>query len=111
MAYDYFARGYHTRPELPVGAFSLSFNNGFRAMLLDIPDERSTRRYFGVASNKVPFWAEDAWSSCRQPTKQEASRVLSEVDLGAGSRLDAVCTIQADDATITRGAVLSVPKL
>ena len=109
-AYVYFAGGYHTRPVLPAGAFSISFKSGLRAILLDIPDERGTRRYFGVAFD-VPFWAEDAWSSCSQPTKQEASRVLSEVDLGEGSRLDAVCTIQADDTTITRGAVFSAPRL
>ena len=109
-AYLYFAGGYHTRPELPTGAFSASFKSGLRAIMIDLPDERTTRRYLGVPFD-VPFWAEDAWSSCSRPTKQETSRILAEVDIGPGSRLEAICKIQADDTTIIRGAVISVPRL
>jgi hypothetical protein len=110
-AYHYFARGYHTRPALPDGAFSLSFKNGLRAIILDVPEERATRRYFGVPFD-VPFWAEEAWSYCRPPTNKQASEITAEIDFfGAGSRLDAVCTVEADNHTMTRGAIFSVPKL
>ncbi|MBT6276667.1 MAG: hypothetical protein HOI95_21335 [Chromatiales bacterium] len=108
--YVYFAGGYHTRPELPKGAFSFSFKSGFRAIALDIPEERETRRYLGVPFD-VPFWAEDAWSMCKRPSTEEAAEVLKQVDMGAGSRLDAICTVEADGTTIRRGAVFSVPRL
>jgi hypothetical protein len=108
-AYLYFAGGYHTRPDIPAGAFSASFKNGLRA-IIDRPDERSTRRYLGVPFD-VPFWAEDAWAFCSPPTKKEASDILEQIDMGPGSRLDAICKITADDTLILRGAVFSVPRL
>ncbi len=108
--YFYFSGGYYSRPELPEGSFSLSFKNGFQGIMVDIPEERLERRYLGVPF-EVPFWAEDAWSYCKRPTKQESAKLIAEVDMGPGSRLEAICTIQADDATIVRGAVFSVPRL
>lgn len=78
--------------------------------MIDLPDERGTRRYLGVPFD-TPFWAEDAWASCSRPTKQDASEILEQMDMGPGSRLDAICKIQADDTTIIRGVVFSVPRL
>lgn len=108
-AYTYFDRGYHTRPELPEGAFSFNFKNGLRAIAVDIPEQRQTRRYLGVPF-EVPSWAEDTWSFCRRPGPGEAEDVLKEIDMGPGSRLDAICTIEADGNTIRRGAIFSVPR-
>ncbi len=61
VAYDSYMAGYHTRPEMPEGAFSLSYKNGLRGILVDVPDERQTRRYLAVPM-KVAFYLEDAWS-------------------------------------------------
>lgn len=108
-AHTYFDQGYHTRPDLPKGAFSFTFNSGFRAIALDIPQERDTRRYLGVPFD-VPPEAEDEWSMCKRPSTQEAAEVLEGVDMPRGSRLDAVCTIEADGSTLRRGAIFSVPK-
>jgi len=110
LAYVYIAGGYFTRPEMPPGAYSMSFKSGIRAIMVDLPDRRLDRRYFGVPFD-VPFWAEDAWSFCTRPTEQEASMILTEADTGPGSRLDAICRIKVDDTTIVCGAVFSVPKL
>ena len=95
---------------MPDGAFSLSFNSGFRAIMLDIPDEGLDRRYFGVPF-EVPFWAESAWSFCVRPDPAQQLEISESVDLGPGSRLEAVCTLEVDGETINRGAVFSVPRL
>lgn len=111
--YIYYANGYHTRPALPEGAFSFSFKSGFRAIALDIPEERATRRYFGVPAD-VPDTAQDAWSWCKRPTAEEKEEVLEEilkeVDLGPGARLDAICTVTDDGRKIRRGVIFSAPR-
>lgn len=108
-AYTYVAGGYLTRPELPPGAFSFSFNSGLKAIALDIPEERQTRKYLGVPFD-VPSHAEDAWAMCKRPSPEEAARVLKETNMGADSRLDAICTVEVDGATLRRGAIFSVPR-
>lgn len=42
-AYDFYRAGLHTRPEMPDGAFSISYKNGLCAILVNVPDERPTR--------------------------------------------------------------------
>ena len=95
---------------MPDGAYSISFTSGLRAIMLDIPDERLDREYWGVAF-EVPFWAESAWSFCIRPDKAQQVAISKSVDLGAGSRLEAVCTLDIDGEIIDRGAVFSTPRL
>lgn len=111
-AYDYYRAGLHTRPEMPPGAFSMSFKSGFRAILVDVPNDRETRRYFGYPAD-VPFYLEDAWSLCSPPTEKE--KLQTEAFMKAqdfpGSRFEVVCRILVDDETVTRGFITSVPRL
>ena len=108
--YIYFSGGYHMRPEMPDGAYSLSFKSGLRAIMLDIPDERLDRKYWGVAF-EVPFWAESAWSFCVRPDEAQRLAIIKSFDLGPGSRLEAICTLDVDGEIIDRGAVFSTPRL
>lgn len=109
-AYAYFSAGYHKLPDIPDGAFPLSFKNGFRAILQDIPDQRNTRKYLGYPLD-APFWAKEAWSYCKRPTKTEQEQILNSFELDPGSRLEAICSIQVDNELIYRGFVVSVPRL
>lgn len=108
-AYTYFAAGYHTRPELPEGAFFISFNSGLRAMVVDIEQERATRQYLGVPF-AVPVDVEDAWSICKRASPEETEAVLAETDMAPGTRLDAVCTVEVDGTRFRRGAIFTVPR-
>lgn len=108
-AHLYIDGGYHTRPELPEGAFSFSFKTGLRAIAVDIPEERRTRKYLGVPFD-VPVWAEGAWSLCKRPSEEEAAEVLKGANMTPETRLDAVCTVEADGVTLRRGAIFSVPR-
>lgn len=111
-AYHYYRGGFHTLPDMPEGAFPLSFTNGLRAVMLDVPDERQTRRYLGLAA-EVPFYLEDVWSFCHPPTEElqaEAASFIEERDM-PGERFEALCTIDVDGEEVTRGIVTSVPDL
>jgi hypothetical protein len=59
VAYDTYRAGYFTRPQMPEGAFSLSYKNGLRAILVDVQDDKVTRRYLGFPAD-VPFYLKDA---------------------------------------------------
>ncbi|MBX3529282.1 MAG: hypothetical protein KF849_01665 [Rhizobiaceae bacterium] len=110
VAYDYYMAGYHTRPAMPEGAFSLSYKNGLRGILVGIPNEKETRRYLGVPL-EVPFYLTDAWSWCHRPTEEEAPRVaqfMAERDW-PGQRFEAVCRITVDGKDVVRGLIISVP--
>jgi hypothetical protein len=106
--YQNYRGGYFSLPELPEGAFALSFENGLRAILVDVTDERETRTYLGAPHKKTPKWFEDAWSTCKPPSPDERVQLAN---VGDGARLDAVCTIEADGKVYPRGVVFSVPKL
>lgn len=97
---------------MPPGAFSFSFKNGLRAVVVDIPDERGNRRYFGYPT-EVPFYLEDAWSICSPPTAEEApaATAFMEAQDFPGDRFEAVCRIQVDDETVVRGIITTVPRL
>ena len=111
-AYDTYMAGYLTRPEMPEGAFSLSYKNGLRGILVNVPDERETRRYFGFPM-EVPFYLEDAWSWCSPPTKQEralAAPFMAKRDW-PGQRFDAVCKVTVEEKAIVRGLIVTVPRV
>lgn len=110
--WDYYRSGFYYLPELPKGAFPLSYTNGLKAILVDVPDERETRRYFG-SPLAVPSYLKDVWSFCRPPTPEEQPNVakfLTDRNL-PGERFEAVCKIQADNDTVVRGLISSVPRL
>lgn len=112
VTYDWYMAGHHTRPEMPEGAFSLSYKNGLRGIVVDVADERETRRYFGFPQT-VPHYIEDAWSWCHPPTEEEAPQVakfLADRNM-PGERFEAVCKVTADDDVVFRGLITSVPKL
>ncbi|MBD3756370.1 MAG: hypothetical protein IE937_12265 [Gammaproteobacteria bacterium] len=110
--YDYYRAGLNTRPEMPPGAFSLSFKSGLRAVMVDVPDERDTRRYFGFPQ-EVPFYLEDAWAICTPPTDEEKPDVTKFMEMRdfPGERFEVVCRVQVDDDTVIRGIITTVPKV
>jgi hypothetical protein len=111
-AYDYFRAGLHTRPEMPDGAFSISYANGLRAILTGVPNEEEARRYFGFPQ-EVPHYLEDAWSICAPPEGDEiamASKFVEDRNM-PGERFEVVCKVTADEDVVVRGVITSVPKL
>lgn len=110
--WDYYKAGFHYLPDLPPGAFPISFKSGLKAVIVDIPDERETRRYFGFPL-QVPYYLEDVWSFCRRPTEEEladAENFIADRNL-PGERFEAICKIQVDKDTVVRGLISSVPRL
>jgi len=112
VAYDAYRAGYHTRPDMPEGAFSLSYKNGMRAILVGIPNQKDTRRYFGFPM-EVPFYLEDAWSFCYPPNDEEEAHAISFIKDRdwPGERFEAVCKITVENEIVVRGLITSVPKL
>jgi hypothetical protein len=111
-AYDFYKAGYLTRPEMPEGSFSFSFVTGFRAILLGVPNEKDTRRYFGFPQ-EVPFYLKDAWSFCSPPQGDDiamAEKFINDRDM-PGERFEVVCKVTADDDVVVRGVITSVPRL
>lgn len=112
VAYDSYMAGYLTRPKMPEGAFSLSYKSGLRGILVNVPEERETRRYIGFPA-EVPFYLKDAWSWCYPPTKEDsapAAQFMAARDW-PGQRLDAVCKITVEGKEIVRGVIVSVPRV
>lgn len=130
-AYNSYRAGYLSLPDLPDGAYTLSFKNGFRAIVLDadVPDgtgddapkylrslgvANRDRKYLGIPFDVQP-WFKEAWSWCKAPTDEE------KVDLERmpddfkrrveNARFEAVCRIDVDGAEVVRGLIFSVPKL
>ncbi|MEW2912325.1 hypothetical protein [Leisingera sp. JC11] len=112
VAYDYYRADLHTRPEMPPGAFSISYKNGMRAILVDVPNERETRRYFGYPA-EVPFYIEDVWAFCTPPEADEQNDAVKFIKASnkPGERFEVVCRIKVDDDTVIRGFITSVPRL
>jgi hypothetical protein len=109
ITYNHFRGGFHTIPPMPEGAFALSYVNGFRAIVVGVPDKRPERKYLGVPF-KVPEWYKLAWSFCSSPSSREKVE-LKEMNLGPGARLEAVCRLKVDETEILRGAIYSVPRV
>lgn len=110
--YDYYRAGLHKRPAMPVGAFSHSYKNGLRAILVGISNEEKTRRYFGFPFD-VPFYLKDEWSFCFSPGEDDRENVVAfmkERDW-PGMRFEAICKIEVGDETVVRGVIASVPRL
>ncbi|MEI9405216.1 hypothetical protein [Mesorhizobium argentiipisi] len=110
--HDAYRAGLFTRPSMPEGAFSVSYKSGLRGILVDVPNEKTTRRYLGFPQ-KVPFYLEDAWSFCRPPNEDEQEHVSAFMKdrNWPGERFEAVCKIEVDDKVVVRGLITSVPKL
>ncbi|TBF08919.1 hypothetical protein [Rhizobium ruizarguesonis] len=111
-AYDYYQAGFLTRPEMPEGAFSLSYKNGLRGILVGVPNEKENRRYFGFPQD-VPFYLKDAWSFCSPPEGPEQAQAVAFIKSRnqPGERFEVVCKIKADNDVVVRGVITSVPKL
>jgi hypothetical protein len=118
-------------PELPDGAYTLSFENGFRAIVLeaDVPDKvgddapkylrslgiaNRERKYLGVPLEVQP-WFKEAWSWCKRPTPEEIADLLGMPEdirrKVENARFEAVCRIDVDGKEIVRGLIFSVPRL
>jgi hypothetical protein len=111
-AYGYYQADLHTRPDMPPRAFSISYKNGIRAILVDVPNDKETRRYFGYPA-EVPFYIEDAWAFCSPPEEgeeQDAEKFIKENN-NPGERFEVVCRIKVDDESVIRGFITSVPRL
>jgi len=112
VAYDAFRAGFHTRPAMPEGAFSISFKNGLRGILVNVPDDKKTRRYLGFPMD-VPFYLKETWSYCHPPTEEEGVQVAHFMKdrNWPGGRFEAVCKITVEDEVVVRGVIVSVPKM
>ena len=129
--YDSYRGGYFSIPDLPDGAYPISFKNGFRAILIDAEVSRPgmgegikffrrlsmanpERKYLGLPLN-VPPWFEDAWSWCKRPAEEEYAKLPPMPEdlqqLFANSRLEGICRIDVDGQEIIRGLLFSVPNL
>lgn len=130
-AYDVHRSGLLSLPDIPDGAYTLSYANGFRAIILDadIPDRTGddspkyfrslavanrSRKYLGLPF-EVPPWFIDAWSWCKPPTSEE-SAYLAQMSADfkrtfENARFEAVCRLDVDGAEVVRGLIFSVPKL
>ncbi|MEA5162597.1 hypothetical protein U5903_17605 [Cereibacter johrii] len=129
--YDFYRAGYLSLPDLPSGAYTLSYKTGFRAIVLnaDVPDTigRNAPKYLrslGIANRDrkylgIPFdvqpWFEEAWSWCKSPTEKEKADLERMPDdfkhRVANARFEAVCRIDVDGKEIVRGLIFSVPRL
>jgi hypothetical protein len=130
-AYDMHRGGYFSLPDLPDGAYPISFKSGFRAVAYDVEvtDDQfaSTSKYFrrltmasrdrrfiGIPSD-VPSWFEDTWSTCHRGTDEEREYILGTLpeDMKremVGARLDAICFIEVEgERPFLRGLIYSVP--
>lgn len=132
LVYEYNRLGLFSMPDLPQGAYFVSFENGLRGIVLDadVPEastgdgpkflrslsvENRERKYLGIPSD-VPPWFVDAWSVCEAPTDQERGAIIESLpsdlrqSLG-NARFEAVCRIDVDGEPLLRGLVFSVPRL
>lgn len=130
--FDYYRGGFFSLPDLPSGAYPISFANGLRGVVYDIEvadpnfanapklirrlnKANKNRRYLGVPMDVAP-WFEDVWSTCRagHPEAQAYFEQSMPADMKLrlqGARFEALCGIETDDETgIIRGAIYSVPK-
>lgn len=128
--YKYYRAGYFSLPDLPNGAYPVSFDNGLRGILLEAEVEdhsadkdpaffrvitvaNPSRRYIGT-SFKVERWFVDAWSWCKAPTDEDKAMLEQTPDISQrfqNARFEAVCRINVDGKEILRGLIFSVPRM
>ncbi|MGV6847906.1 MAG: hypothetical protein ACWA5A_05945 [Marinibacterium sp.] len=131
-AFDSYRGGFFNLPDLPHGAYPISFTNGFRAIVLDdevsaphmedapkffrrLTSANPDRRYLGVPF-EVARWLEGAWSWCSVPTPEEADEIFNSLPENLKrdmqyARLDGFCEIHVDGEKVPRGLIYSVPAL
>ncbi len=123
--------GYFALPDIPAGAYPISFKSGFRAVVydMDVTDDQYAdapqifrrlvmanpdRRFIGLPS-KVPRWFEDTWSTCHPGSEEEREQIVSTMPEDVrkemvGARLDALCFIEVEgERPLLRGLIYSVP--
>jgi hypothetical protein len=131
-AYKANRAGYFELPDLPQGAYILSFKNGMRSIVLDAKVAEThlanapaflrllslanpNRQYIGLPFQVAP-WFEDLWSTCIEPTEDdrayfEATMPNETQNELIGARFDAVCYLDVDGGErLARGLIYSVPK-
>jgi hypothetical protein len=130
--YNYHRAGYFDLPDLPSGAYTLSFSSGLRAIVLDaqVSDDHNAdapallrslslanpdRRYIGFPYDVAP-WFEKVWSTCIAPTDEVKKYVddttpeKTKNDL-IGARFEAVCYIDIEGGDrLLRGLIYSVAR-
>lgn len=119
-------------PDIPNGAYTVSFRNGLRGIVFGIDEDTlkrrdyfnpfrrltiadPTRRHLGLPI-EVATWFEDEWSECFPPTSEERegfqSNFSDEIKRQLrGARFDFVCRFDIENEVVYRGLVFSVPKL
>jgi hypothetical protein len=130
-AYKLNRDGYLSLPDIPAGAYPISFKSGFRAIVydMDVTDDQYAdapkifrrlvlanpdRRFIGLPSD-VPRWFEDTWSTCRPGTDEVREHIVSTMpeDLRkemVGARLEALCFIEVEgEVPLLRGLIYSIP--
>lgn len=123
--------GYVSLPDIPTGAYPISFKSGLRGSVydMDVTDDQYAdalkifrrlvmanreRRFIGLPS-EVPRWFEDSWSTCRAGTEEEREYIVSTMPEDVkremvGARPDAICCTEIEgERPILRGLICSVP--
>ena len=130
--YNYHRAGYFDLPELPDGAYIVSFSSGLRGIVLDAKVAEThnanapallrglslanpDRRYIGLPFDVAP-WFEKVWSTCIAPTDdvkkyfEDTMPEKTKSDL-TGARFDAVCYIDIEGGErLARGLIYSVAR-
>lgn len=132
-SYDLYRGGLFEIPDMPMGAYQVSFNNGLRGvvegvqvsdpidsgspkMFRRLASANPDRKYLGIPLDVAP-WFQKAWSTCTPPTDDERTYIETNMpeDMKSdlqGARFDAVCYIEIDgEERILRGLLYSVPKV
>lgn len=131
VAYHLHRAGYLSLPDIPDGAYTLSFPSGLRAIVLDADVSDTTwtdapeyfrslsranpdRKHLGVPLDVQP-WFKEAWSWCKSPTQQEKAYLEQMPDdfqrSVENARFEAVCRFDVDGTEVLRGLIFSVPRL
>lgn len=130
-AYDLHRAGYFSLPDIPAGAYPISFRSGLRGVVydMDVTDDQYAdapkifrrlrwanpdRRFIAVLS-EVPYWFQDVWATCRVGTEEERAYIIGTLPDDVkrklvGTRLDAICYIELEgQRAIVRGLIYSIP--
>jgi hypothetical protein len=127
--YDFYRGGLFSIPDLPHGAYPISFKSGLHAILLDaevsdssmadtskyfrsLTQANKNRKYLGVAFDIQP-WFKEMWSWCKAPTQREMSdykRMPADFRKQFDdTKFEATCRIRVDDKEVASGLIFSVP--